>query len=122
MRLININNLEEGMQIGQDLYDEYNRLLLGRGATLKGNYVKRLKDMGLPALYIQDADTSDISVPEMIPPAARAKAIQNLTNTFPSACHYFTNGSDTPCIWARIDSRVIFDSGCAHLNQVVAAS
>jgi hypothetical protein len=82
MRLININNLEEGMQIGQDLYDEYNRLLLGRGAKLKGTYVTRLKEMGLPALYVQEPDTSDISVPEMIPPAARAKAIQNLTNTF----------------------------------------
>lgn len=82
MRLINIDSLQEGMQIGQDLYDEYNRLLLGRGAIIKGNYVLRLKKMGLPALYIQDADTSDISVPEMIPPAARAKAIQNLTNTF----------------------------------------
>lgn len=82
MRLINTNNLEEGMQIGQDLYDEYNRLLLGRGATLKGSYVTRLKQMGLPALYVQEADTSDISVPEMIPPAVRAKAIQNLSNTF----------------------------------------
>ena len=70
------------MQIGQDLYDEYNRLLLGRGAVLKGAYVTRLKKMGLPALYVQEADTSDISVPEMIPPAARAKAIQNLSNTF----------------------------------------
>jgi len=82
MRLININNLKEGMQIGQDLYDEYNRLLLGRGAKLKSTYVTRLKEMGLPALYVQEPDTSDISVPEMIPPAARAKAIQNLTNTF----------------------------------------
>ncbi len=82
MRLINIDNLKEGMQIGQDLYDEYNRLLLSRGATLRGTYVTRLKQMGLPALYVQEADTSDISVPEMIPPAARAKAIRNQTNTF----------------------------------------
>jgi HD-GYP domain-containing protein (c-di-GMP phosphodiesterase class II) len=87
MHLINIDNLEVGMQIGQDLYDEHNRLLLGRGATLKDSYVTRLKQMGLPALYIQDADTSDISVPEMIPPAARAKAIQNLTNTFQAVTH-----------------------------------
>lgn len=82
MRLINVDHLKEGMQIGQDLYDEHNRLLLGRGAVLKGAYVIRLKKMGLPALYVQEADTSDISVPEMITPAARAKAIQNLTNTF----------------------------------------
>jgi HD-GYP domain-containing protein (c-di-GMP phosphodiesterase class II) len=82
MRLINIDKLQAGMQTGQDLYDEYNRLLLGRGATLKSSYVVRLKQMGLSALYVQEADTSDISVPEMIPPAVRARAIQNLANTF----------------------------------------
>lgn len=82
MRLINIDSLREGMQAGQDLYDEHNRLMLGRGAVIKRPYVARLKTMGVPALYIQEADTSDIAVPETIPPAARAKAVQNLTSTF----------------------------------------
>ncbi len=68
--------------MGDDIYDEYNRLLLGRGATIKGAYVTRLKRMGLPALYVQDADTSDIQVPKVIPPAARTKALKNLTDTF----------------------------------------
>ncbi|MDP6042349.1 MAG: HD-GYP domain-containing protein, partial [Candidatus Latescibacteria bacterium] len=82
MRLINIDSLRDGMQAGQDLYDEHSRLMLGRGAIIKGHYVARLKTMGVPALYVQDADTSDIAAPETIPPAARAKAVQNLTNTF----------------------------------------
>ncbi len=82
MRLINIDNLEEGMQAGDDIRDEHNRLLLGRGATIKGGYVQRLRQMGLPALYVQDADTADIKVPHVIPPAARVKAIKNLTDNF----------------------------------------
>lgn len=82
MRLINIDSLSEGMEIGQDLYDEHNRLLLRRGAAIRGQYVSRLRKMGLPALYVQDADTSDITVAEAIPQAARIKALKNLTDTF----------------------------------------
>ena len=81
MRLISIDNLEEGMQLGQNLYDEHSRLLLGRGAAIRSGYVTRLKEMGLPALYVQDADTADIAAPEVVRPAARARAIQTLTNT-----------------------------------------
>ena len=70
MHLIGIDNLEEGMQLGQNLYDEHSRLLLGRGATIRSGYVTRLREMGLPALYVQDADTADIAVPEVVQPAA----------------------------------------------------
>ena len=84
MRLISTDNLKEGMQAGEAIYDEYNRLLLGRGATIQGTYLTRLKGMGLPALYVQDDDTADIYVPQVIPPAARIKAIQSLTDTFGS--------------------------------------
>jgi len=82
MRLISIDSLEEGMQLGEPIYDDYNRLLLGRGVSLKSEYVSRLKALGLPALYVMDADTSDIRIPQVIPPAARIKAIRNLTQTF----------------------------------------
>ena len=38
--------------------------------------------MGMPALYVQDKDTAGISVPQVIPQAARVKAMKNLTNSF----------------------------------------
>lgn len=82
MRLINLDSLEEGMEVGQDIYDEHNRLLLGRGATVRGPYITRLRKMGLPALYVQNDDTKDIVAVDVIPPAARSRAISNLTQTF----------------------------------------
>ena len=82
MRLIYLDKLEEGMEAGDPIYDEHNRMLLARGATIRSAYVNRLKQMGMPALYVQDKDTADISVPQIIPQAARVKAIKNLTNSF----------------------------------------
>lgn len=82
MRLINLDNLKPGMEVGQDIYDEHNRLLLGRGATVRGPYIDRLRKMGLPALYVQNDDTRDIVAVDVIAPAARSRAITNLTQTF----------------------------------------
>lgn len=82
MRLISIDQLREGMRAGDDIYDEYNRLLLGRGAPIRRAYVARLREMGLPALYVQDDDTADIQVPKVIAPATRARALKNLTDNF----------------------------------------
>ncbi len=82
MRLITLDTLEEGMQAGQDIRDEHDRLLLGRGASIKGAYITRLQKMGMPALYVMEEDTSDITLPDVIKPAARSRAISNLTQTF----------------------------------------
>ncbi len=82
MRLINLDNLEEGMEVGQDIYDEHNRPLLGLGASVRGPYISRLRKMGLPALYIQNDDTRDIVALDVIDPAARSRAITSLTQTF----------------------------------------
>ena len=82
MRLIRLDNLQEGMEAGSDLYDEHNRLMLRRGATIRSTYMSRFRDMGLPALYVQDSDTADIQVPQVIPPADRIKAMNNLSSTF----------------------------------------
>jgi HD-GYP domain-containing protein (c-di-GMP phosphodiesterase class II) len=70
------------MEVGQDIYDEHKRLLLGRGAAVKGTYISRLKKMGLPALYVQNDDTKDIVAVDVIKPAVRSAAITNLTQTF----------------------------------------
>lgn len=82
MRLITLDNLQIGMQAGQDIIDEHNRLLLSRGAQIKGPYINRLRQMGMPALYVMNEHTADITVPDVIKPAARTKAINNLTQTF----------------------------------------
>ena len=82
MRLITLDNLQEGEQVGQDIRDEHDRLLLRRGTAIKGAYINRLKQMGMPALYVMDEDTADITIPDVIAPAARSRAINNLTQTF----------------------------------------
>jgi len=79
---VRLINLEEGMEVGQDISDEHNRLLIGRGAAVRGAYISRLKKMGLPALYVQNDDTKDIVAVDVIAPAARSAAISNLTQTF----------------------------------------
>ena len=82
MRLININFIERGMRLGEPVFGPTGQMLLAKGVELTPRYLERLRSIGVPAVYIQDADTSDVMIPTPIPPEARARILNNLTKAF----------------------------------------
>src|SRR5918993_468181 len=82
MRLININFIERGMRLGEPVFGPTGQMLLAKGVELTARYLERLRSIGVPAVYIQDADTSDVTVPCPITPEARARILNNLTRAF----------------------------------------
>src|SRR5688572_27648910 len=82
MRLININFIERGMRLGEPVFGPTGQMLLAKGVELTPRYLERLRLIGVPAVYIQDADTSDVVVPCPITPEARARVLNNLTRAF----------------------------------------
>ncbi len=82
MRLVNLDHLHVGMKLAQPLFGKRGRLLLAKGVSLTHRYLTLLRMGGLPAVYIQDDDTSDIQSPDPIEPEVRAKTLTNLSDAF----------------------------------------
>jgi len=84
MRLLPLDRIEPGATLGQTIYSPTGQPLLLHGVELTSEFIQKLHERRLPALYIQDPDTADIPVPESISPELRARAMGNLTQAFES--------------------------------------
>lgn len=84
MQLIPLQKVPAGAKLGETVFGPTAQPWLQRGVELSGEYLQMLHARGLPALYVEDPDTSDISVPQTISPEVRAKAMGNLSRAFES--------------------------------------
>src|SRR5206468_4361093 len=82
MRLSRIENVTPGERLGESLYGADGRLLLAEGVALTASYLRAIRDLGIPAIYLRDADTADVKVPHAISPVARARIAVNLADAF----------------------------------------
>jgi HD-GYP domain-containing protein (c-di-GMP phosphodiesterase class II) len=80
MRLTYCEKLAVGMKLGQPVYGAAGQLLLAPGAALTARYITLLAEMGVPAVYVADPDTSDLSPPQYIHPQTRTAAWRSLTS------------------------------------------
>lgn len=76
MRVISIEKAQPGMEIGRNIYGAGGEILLAAGVKLTQNYINRLKELGIVALYIQDEATSDIEIDDVISEKTRLEAIR----------------------------------------------
>ena len=85
MRAISVSQLHPGLMLGRPLLDERGNLLLNRGVRLSEAYIKSLYSKGFEFVYIRDTEAEvDVEPEEDISLATRAKAIQDLRETFES--------------------------------------
>ena len=62
MRSIHIDNIKGDEVLAKSVYDEDGRVLLRSGTMIRSTYIKKLVEMGIEYLYIQDADTEGIEL------------------------------------------------------------
>ena len=60
MRYMPISRIEEGMALGQDIYDGEGRLILGKHLILNDEYIRNLSSLGFPGIYIDDEFSEDL--------------------------------------------------------------
>lgn len=84
MRLVHINLLQPGMKLGKRIYSEEGLVLLSEDVELTSRLIGRLKDLGVGYVYIKDAATEDIIVPEMLQEETRRKALIEIKQQFQS--------------------------------------
>lgn len=80
MRQLGINRLNEGDILGRTIYTNDGRVLLGRGMTLTKSYVDRLKSLGISIVYVDDEESKDIDIEDVIKEEHRREAMASLDN------------------------------------------
>lgn len=84
MRLVHINLLQPGMKLGKRIYSEEGLVLLSEGVELTSRLIGRLKDLGIGYVYISDAATEDIIIPDMLREETRRRALVEIKQQFQS--------------------------------------
>ncbi|WP_434751999.1 HD-GYP domain-containing protein [Paenibacillus amylolyticus] len=82
MRLVHINLLQPGMKLGKRIFSEEGLVLLSEDVELTSRLIERLKDLGIGYVYIQDAATEDIIVPDMLQEDTKRRALVEIKQQF----------------------------------------
>ena len=76
------NALQPGMVLAKTIFDEQGQVLLRQGAQLTHDYIANFKRRGLTKVYIDDGNTTDIVIEDLLPEEIRRNAQDALARVF----------------------------------------
>lgn len=82
MRLVPVRKLQEGMRIGKKIYNDEGVVLLADGVELTVPLIRRLVELDIGYVYIEDEQTEGIVIPELLHEDTRREALQNIRKNF----------------------------------------
>lgn len=82
MRRVHIDHIQEGMELGRNIFSADGRILLGAGVKLTGYYIARLKALGISAVFIHDERLGDFEFPEIISEQSRIQTLTAIRDCF----------------------------------------
>ncbi|MDK2821711.1 MAG: hypothetical protein PWP31_1676 [Clostridia bacterium] len=77
-----IDSLKPGMVVAKAIYDADGHILLNKGVVIKQSYIRHLKMLKVPAVYITDKYLGDVEVPDVVNEQTRLKAVKIIKNVF----------------------------------------
>lgn len=92
MRLVPIECVKDGCFLGKTIYDDQGRPLLKSGVALTSNLIKKIKDIHIYSIYIQD-EYSDHELEDIIKPELRQKSIKIIKELFDNVENMKINGA-----------------------------
>jgi uncharacterized domain HDIG len=78
MRQKSVNGLNVGDILGRTIFSSEGRVLLGGGVALTSSYITRLRELGLSIIYIDDEESKDIVIEDVISEEHRREAMVSL--------------------------------------------
>lgn len=76
MRLVSLDNVLPDMQLGKTIYGADGQVLVATGVKLKKAYIKRLKELGISCVYIQDSKYDDLEVDDVVSEQTRLSVLK----------------------------------------------
>lgn len=80
MRRVPTDLLLTGMRVGHTIYNSRGEMLISKNVVLNKRYIKSLKKLGIPALYIIDESLPDFYIDDVITERSRVEAIKLVRN------------------------------------------
>ena len=82
MRLVETLSVEVGTKLAKAIYNENGKVLVNKGVTLGDRILKRLIQLGITYIYIDDQKTADIVFQEPISDPLKREAMSTIVTTF----------------------------------------
>ncbi|MFD0672973.1 HD-GYP domain-containing protein [Cohnella sp. GCM10027633] len=82
MRMVPISLCRPGMKLAKKIYSDDGIVLLAEGVELTSALIRRLGSCGIHFLYVQDARTEGVSVPELISEETQRQSMQAIRLAF----------------------------------------
>src|ERR1700730_2124512 len=92
MRMLPISLSRPGMKLAKKIYSDEGIVLLAEGVELTTSLIRRLGDCGICFLYIQDARTEGLMVPELLSDETQRRTMQAIRDTFRQFVDYPNRG------------------------------
>jgi len=74
LRFVEVDAVKDGMELAKTIYGKNGEVMLRKGINIKLPFLKRLKQLGYPGIYINDAFSEDIIIEEIISEELRQKS------------------------------------------------
>ncbi|MEI7026155.1 HD-GYP domain-containing protein [Paenibacillus sp. y28] len=98
MRLLSIRSCRAGMRLGKKIYSEEGLVLLGEHVELTDALIRRLDQLGINYVYVEDPRTDDITVPDMITDETRRRAMGEIRGQFRKLMDESTRRKGAPAL------------------------
>lgn len=85
MRFVPAHCIREDMTLGKSLYGKNGELLLASGCVLKPAYCSKIRELGFNGVYINDENSKDIEILNVISDELRMKTVQSIKDVFINA-------------------------------------
>lgn len=105
MRIVPINSVSSGVQLGQNIHSVNGDILLKRGVVLTEQLLTRIRDNDIHTVYIDEGYTDEI-IEDIIRPEVRQKAIQAIKETFKQVDSFNRDSlSESPDLKKRLQGK-----------------
>ncbi|MHC1758240.1 MAG: HD domain-containing phosphohydrolase [Negativicutes bacterium] len=82
MQRVSLDRLRSSMVTSENVYTADGKLLLKKNTEIKDSYLKRLKQIGVPAVYVRNPYYEDATPPDIIDEITRVRLISSLQREF----------------------------------------
>lgn len=82
MHITQTSLLQPGEKLGKPVYTESGQILIGTNVELTSGIIRRLQDLGIETVYLNDPRTEDIVIEDSVSDETRQRATQMVYNTF----------------------------------------
>ncbi|XID93561.1 HD-GYP domain-containing protein [Paenibacillaceae bacterium WGS1546] len=82
MRMMPISQCRPGMRLAKRIYSDEGIVLLAEGVELTSALIRRLGECGISFVYVRDAKTDDLTVPELLGEETQRRTLQAIRTAF----------------------------------------